>query len=108
MTTGNTILLLLAIASMFVYPPAFFVLGMIAAFNFIVKNLHDTRHQVDNPENPAESESSPTAITYHYLKKYRNQQPNRQILIPKIETADLTHTEKQTWDRIVNQLNKDN
>lgn len=80
---------------------------MLAAFNFIVKNLHDTRHQVDNPESPAESSSSPTQLTYYYLKQYRNQQ-NKPILVPKIETAELSHTEKKQWDDIVNQLGKNN
>ena len=106
MTPGNTFLLLAAIASVFVYPPGFFILGMIAAFNFIVKNLHDTRHRVDNPDNPAESESSPTQLTYHYLKKYRNANA-KPVLIPKIETAELSHSEKQNWESIVEELRKD-
>jgi hypothetical protein len=107
MSNGNIILLLLAIASLFIYPPGFFILGMIAAFNFIVKNLKDARHSIDNPENPAESTSSPTEITYHYLRKHQEKKPQT-ILIPKIETADLSGSEKQEWQRIVNNLRSEN
>jgi hypothetical protein len=106
MTTGNIVLLLAAILSIFVYPPAFFILGMIAAFNFITKNLSNTTRQIENLENPSESDASPTQITYHYLQKYRNEQ-KKPVLIPRIETADLTHLEKREWQNIVDELSKE-
>jgi hypothetical protein len=107
MSTSNIILLVLAIGSVFIFSPAFFIIGTLAAFKFILKNFKDSRPIIDNPENPTESTSSPTEITYHYLRKHQEKKV-KPILIPKIETADLSGAEKQEWQRIVNNLRSEN
>lgn len=117
MTKNNTILLLSAIVCLFAFPPGFFILGIIAAFNFIVRNLYGSKQQEKdaaaldgsyiNSELYEEQEQSPIQQTYSHLKRYLEAKNNVPRIIPRIETADLSLQEKREWEHIIGQLDTD-
>jgi hypothetical protein len=114
MTKNNTLILLSAIVCLFIFPPGFFILGMLAAFNFIVRNLYGPKQQAKDAaaldgsyvdsELYQEQEQSPLQQTYGYLKRYLDAKNNAPRIVPRIETADLSAQEKNEWQRIIERL----
>jgi hypothetical protein len=117
MTRNNTLILLSAIICLFIFPPGFFILAMLAAFNFIVRNLYGEKQKAKDAaaidgtysesEYYQEQEQSPTQQTYSFLKKYLETKNNVPRTIPRIEAADLSTKEKIEWEKIVARLDAD-
>lgn len=127
MSNKKTILALSSILLLFAFPAGFFVLWILFALNFIIKNLYAARNPDDNLSreyyddyNNESREASPTEMTYDYFRRYREstsgarnsgkpgtQIPGKPVNLNGIHERDrLTDYEKSTFDEIAQDLRR--